>query len=212
MRSVLLLFQFSLLVIIGCNKPINDQPPELLYSSYTLRLEGETYMYSDEEIQYDFCSDISTRNIITSKYYSDDITVYDVLLSPLNTVNRPKIFSYVFYVFWNPQTLDDLSLLEAFRELSTDNISRRGLLEFIIRDENNISFTNTKVSNSVPSLIDQDAKITMSTIVPDVNCSIYGDSVGEITYSYEGFIYNRDLSDSMYVDNFELTLYIPLTL
>lgn len=55
--------------------------------NYFLSLEGILLIYSDEDIGYDFCIDVSIRSILIYKFYGDFIVVYEVLLSLFNIVN-----------------------------------------------------------------------------------------------------------------------------
>jgi hypothetical protein len=186
---------------------------EKLSSNYSLSLEGVLSIYSDEAIEYDFCTDVSTRNIQTNKYYDGSTVIYEVILDPLNIVNQPKVFSYAFYVYWDQSEVPDASLFDAVTEIIQGNSLRKHHLQFVVRDEQSMSFSNSFFYTNRTTDIDDSSDWDLNIAIPDnFECRIYGERVGELNYQYSGFIYSNERIDSMLVDYFYLQLFVPLSL
>jgi hypothetical protein len=186
---------------------------ERLSSNYSLSLEGLISAYSDEAIEYDFCTDISTRNIQTNKYYDGSTVIYEVILDPLNIVNQPKVFSYAFYVYWDQSEAPDVSFFDAVTEITQGNSLRKYHLQFVVRNEQNISFSNSFFYTNRTTNTDSSSDQNLRIIIPDnFECRIYGERLGELNYQYSGFIYSSERVDSMLVDYFDLQLFVPLSL
>lgn len=214
---ILVIFCFSLLLTTGCVDDDDDskiETPSTLSSNYSLRAEGVSSSYSDEEIGYDFCVNVSTRNIQTSKYYNDSTVQYEVILSPLNVINQPRVSSYGFYVHWNRFDEIDLSLYDAVTDIiQRQSSERRKHLQFVITDEQGISYSNSFFHTDRTTDIDYSSEWNLDMSIPDdISCQIYGERVGELNYSYTGFVYSRDRNDSLFVDHFDLQLFVPLSL
>lgn len=203
---------FCCLIIIGCEKPSVDQTTDLLFSNYTLILEDSLHRHNDEDIPYSFCSDVSTRPITTSKLYVGDTVLYEVLLGPFNRSSESKIFDFAFSLYWSSSEIDDVSLLNAFGEIIAGETRREVSLDFTIRDRDNSLFSNTTTPNLTPVLADTEANHSLLLSLPNTQCTLYQENVGEITYRYNGFIFNSEKTDSMYVNDLNLTLYLPLNL
>ena len=183
-----------------------------LSSNYSLSLEGALSTYSDEDIAYDFCTDVSTRSISTYKLYGDSTVVYEVILSPLNIVNQPKVLSYAFYVYWNRFEETDLSLYNAVTDIIQGHSSRKYHLQFSIRDEE-VSYSNSFFYTDRTTNIDSDSDSESILRIPEnIDCRVYGERVGELNFQYSGFVYSNGRADSLFVDYFDLQLFLPLSL
>lgn len=211
---------FMLLLSTSCVKDqgINDDEGEALpdttwlSSNYSLSLEGTLSTYSDEDIGYDFCTDVSTRSISTYKLYGDSTVVYEVLLSPLNIVNQPKVLSYAFYVYWNRFEETDLSLYNAVTDIIQGNSSRKYHLQFSIRDED-VSYSNSFFYTDRTTNTDADSDSESILRIPEnIDCRVYGERVCELNFQYSGFVYSNGKADSLFVDYFDLQLFLPLSL
>lgn len=211
---------FMLLLSTSCVKDqgIDDAEGEALpdttwlSSNYSLSLEGALSTYSDEDIGYDFCTDVSTRSISTYKLYGDSTVVYEVILSPLNIVNQPKVLSYAFYVYWNRFAETDLSLYNAVTDIIEGNSSRKYHLQFSIRDED-VSYSNSFFYTERTTNTDADSDSESILRIPEnIDCRVYGERVCELSFQYSGFVYSNGKADSLFVDYFDLQLFLPLSL
>ena len=183
-----------------------------LSSNYSLSLEGTLSTYSDEDIAYDFCTDVSTRSISTYKLYGDSTVVYEVLLSPFNIVNQPKVLSYAFYVYWNRFEEADLSLYNAVTDIAQGNSSRKYHLQFSITDEK-VSYSNSFFYTDRTTNIDSASNTESIIRIPEnIECRVYGGRVCELNFQYSGFVYSNGRADSLFVDYFDLQLFLPLSL
>jgi|AntRauTorckE5430_2_1112549.scaffolds.fasta_scaffold02135_2 hypothetical protein len=218
-RQIFVKTYFCLTVVIAHNccaitTDTDNEPQDVveISSNYNLTLDGQNYSHSDVDIDYDMCRDIDTRSIRTSKLYTSSKVVYEIIFSPLNIVNQPKIFSYAIYLSWDRWTVPDMSLEDAILDFAEGSSLRDFALQFVIRDSSNVGFTN--ISGGIESLMqtDQNASENITITNPDVECLIYGGKIGEIRYNYVGYIYNLTLRDSIYVDYLDLNLFIPLNL
>ena len=185
--------------------------PPVLYSGYTLIFNGETYTHSDELLDYNFCEDLSFRNIRTSKVYRQEQVFYEVLFTSFVTSNQPKVPSYLFYIKWDPLMVDDLSMEEAFQEVLSGVSDRKALVEFFIVD-NDAGYSNITIANNEPQLVDQRAQVTIALDSASTDCRTYGHKIGKVAYTYRGHLYTTDRTDSIFVDQFDLTLYTPTVL
>ncbi len=204
-----------LLLFTGCTDDDDDNGVDnrpKLYSNYSLSVDEVLYTHSDEEAGYDFCTDVSTRSISTDKYYDISTVRYEVFFSPFNGINKPKVSSYGFYVFWDIAE-PDLSLYDAVDDIIQGNSARKHHLQFVLTDEEEVTYSNSPFTPGSSTNIDNSANWQLDIVLPDnIECLIYGERVAELNYQYSGFVYSNERSDSLFIDHFDLQLFVPLSL
>ncbi|MEM7575781.1 MAG: hypothetical protein AAF433_22950 [Bacteroidota bacterium] len=199
----------------SCGEDDLPEPTEegVHYINYTLRISDSIHSYSTEQFDFDLCEDTG-NSLSTSKGYRDSVILYrNHMQWPIREPIPRVLGAVISFVYWDRWETSDADQFNAFQEVMLNLNNRKTGLYFVYIDpETNKLFENAiEDYDQVLILRDPQAEETIDvSLANEYPCRIFENKLGRFNYTFSGYVYEIDGTDSVYIDRLELEAYTTI--